>query len=81
MGIRLVIPKSVKHSLYFKSRRWAIGLYAHNLQSDRRWLFLIRIGRRRFGYLTTGDSEPGYMSYSDAGWYWPWQKKTLAGRG
>lgn len=67
-----------------------MGLYAHNLQCDRRWIFLIRFNWRtpegkwsgmRFGYLTRGDATPDLMSYKDAGWHWPWKWRLTSGRG
>jgi hypothetical protein len=50
-----------------------------------RWLFLVRYqpGKRpyRFGYRTMGDATPKIMTSKDAGWHWPWQDRSIAGRG
>lgn len=82
MGVRIQVPDSVRGGFYRKLRWGAIGLMAHALQCDQRWLFLIRFGRwRRFGYRTHGDASPHLMTYLDGGWHWPWQRRTVGGRG
>lgn len=81
MGIKLVIPEGINSGFYQKTKWGAIGLWAHSLQSDQRWLFLFRIGKRRLGYRTRGDSSPYYMTWHDGGFHWPWQKRTVSGRG
>ena len=81
MGARIQVPKSIFGGFYFKRRWGAIGLLAHSLQCDQRWIFLIRIGRRRFGYRTMGDATPDLLSSTDAGWHFPWQNRPIGGRG
>ncbi len=82
MGEHVVLPQNA--GFYYKTRFCTIALYAHNLQCARRWLFLVRFrinGRNyRFGYLTKGDAPSWSMSYSEAGWVFPWKKRTYSGR-
>lgn len=80
MSVNIRIPTSIWPGFYRRFRRFRIGIFAHNLQCDRRWIFLIGTNMARFGYLTKGDSEPGYASYDEAGWFFPWKKKLTGGR-
>lgn len=81
MGIKIVIPEGTVGGFYRKYKWGVIGLWAHSLQSDQRWIFLIRIGKKRLGYRTRGDSRPGFMSWYNGGFHFPWQKRTVSGRG
>jgi hypothetical protein len=87
VSFEIVIPQSIWGGFYWRARSysWAIGLMAHSLQCDQRWIFLLRYqpGRRsyRFGYRTMGDATPKLMTSKDAGWHWPWQDRSVAGRG
>ena len=68
---------------FYRKVRWgAVGLWAHTFQCDQCWVFLIRIGRwRRFGYRTRGDAIPSILTYFDGGFHFPWQKRSVSGRG
>jgi len=85
MSFRIVIPDSVTGGFYYNfkifSMRLAIGLMAHSLQCDQVWIFLLRIGKKRIGYRTHGDASPNLLTYGDAGFHWPWQNRTVSGRG
>ena len=79
MSIRLVPPKGIFMGWRLKRKYFGIAFLFHNLQCGRRWLFCIRIGRKRvFGYLTHGDATPSMMSYHQAGW-WLLKKQNLSG--
>lgn len=79
MSIMLIKPKGIFHGWQIKTKHFGFAFLLHNLQSDRRWIFGIRLGLKRvLGYLTKGDSKPGYMSYSDAGWF-IFKKQNIAG--
>lgn len=80
MALNIVIPKSVKPGFYFARKNFALGLLAHTLQSDQRWIFLLRIGNYRFGYRTRGDAKPEHATYYNAGLHFG-KKKGLSGRG
>ena len=80
MSIRLVVPNSVRGGFYRTSRNWAVGIWAHTLQCDQRWIFLVRIGRHAFAYRTRGDATPQHSTYYCAGWYWPWNTRFGSGR-
>ena len=70
MAVRIIKPAGIFHGWQFRRKYFGIAFLLHNLQCDRRWIFGIRIGRKRvFGYLTHGDSTPDLMSYHDAGWF------------
>ena len=85
-GFEIVIPASVRGGCYWRSRKLTLtlGVLAHSLQCGQVWLFLIKFqpGRRpyRFGYRTMGDA-PGFATSKDAGWHWPWQNRSVSGRG
>ena len=81
MGHRIVPPKSIKWSAYKQFGWGALGLFAHSLQCGQRWVFLVRVGRRRFGYRTRGDANPRILTHEDAGWYLPWKHRVCSGRG
>lgn len=81
MGVRIVVPKTVRGGLYFEFGRAKIGLLAHTLQCGQRWIFLLRWGRRRIGYRSRGDASPKLMTFGDAGWHWPWRFRPTSGRG
>lgn len=81
MGIELVIPQGVNGGFYRKYKWGTIGLWAHSLQSGQKWLFLLRIKKRRLGYRTRGDSSPKFAAWHDGGFHFPWQKRTVSGRG
>ena len=74
-------PPSVWGGWYIHIGRLHLGLFAHTLQCDQRWVFLLRFRRRRFGYRTRGDASPQTMTYGDAGWHWPWKFRPTSGRG
>ena len=82
MGIQLVVPRNIWGGFYWKSfnSQISLGLFAHTLQCDQRWVFLIRIRKHAFGYRTRGDASPDIMTYYDAGWYWPWKSRFCSGR-
>ena len=80
MAVRLVVPENVKYSLYKRFKRGAIGLFAHTLQCDQRWIFLVRFGKYRFGYRTRGDATKDLATYYDGGWHFG-KKRPIAGRG
>ena len=69
MGVRLVVPTSIKPGYYKEFKNAAIGLWAHTLQCDQRWIFLFRLGKYRFGYRTKGDATKDTLTYYDAGWH------------
>lgn len=79
MAVRVVIPKSVTPGFYFRKKNFAVGIGAHTLQCDQRWVFLLRIGNYRFGYRTKGDAKPEYATYEDAGWHFG-KKRPVSGR-
>ena len=81
MGVKLIVPNSIWGGFYKKFKWGAFGFLAHSLQCDQRWLFLIRIGKRRFGYRTMGDATPDILTSQDSGFHFPWQKKSISGRG
>jgi hypothetical protein len=81
MGIRIVVPASVRGGFYKNLGDWTLGLMAHSLQCDQVWLFLIRRGNWRFGYRTRGDATPNIATYYNAGWHWPWKFRFTSGRG
>lgn len=76
MAIRIAVPVSVWGGWFHKGRGWSAGLFAHTLQGGQRWLFLLRIGKRAFGYRTKGDSASSHY----AGWYLPWSPRFGSGR-
>lgn len=80
MAVNIVIPKSVKPGFYYAKKNFAIGIMAHTLQSDQRWIFLLRIGRYRFGYRTKGDANPIHATYYDSGLHFG-KKRGISGRG
>ena len=87
MSVKLLVPDGIFEG-YRKYRWGALGIFAHTLQCGQRWIFLIRIGRRRFGYRTRGDAKKNMLTYQDGGWHFPWQKgfedipfRTVSGRG
>ena len=70
MGFKLIPPDGLFMGWRYKRKYFGIALLFHNLQCDRRWVFGLRIGRKRvFGYLTHGDTTPDLASYHDAGWF------------
>lgn len=85
MGHEIAVPASVRGGFYRRTTNWAVGFMAHSLQCDQRWIFLLRYqpGRRpfRFGYRTIGDASPTTLTRKDAGWHWPWQNRSVSGRG
>jgi hypothetical protein len=85
MGFKILVPSSVWGGFYKRTNNWSFGFMAHSLQCGQRWLFLVRYqpSQRpyRFGYRTMGDATPKIMTAKDAGWYWPWQNRSLSGRG
>lgn len=88
MSVKLLVPDGIFEGYYRKYRWGALGIFAHTLQCGQRWIFLIRIGRRRFGYRTRGDAKKNMLTYQDGGWHFPWQKgfedipfRTVSGRG
>ncbi len=81
MSVRIEIPDNVFPGFYWKGKKWTFGLWAHSLQMDQIWIFLIRRNRRRFGYRTRGQATSKYLTYKDGGFHWPWQKRSVSGRG
>jgi hypothetical protein len=80
MGVNIQIPEGLNAGFYHEFTWGAIGINAHTLQCNQRWLFLLRVGRKKFGYRTKGDATPNLLVYKDAGWYFPWKKKPCSGR-
>ena len=79
MAVRLVPPKGLFIGWRIRLRYFGLPFLFHNFQCDRRWLFGVRIGKRRvFGYLTHGDATPDMMAYHKAGW-WLFKKQGLSG--
>ena len=87
MGFEYLMPESIKPGFYWKwpnptglvSKRrfvFACAIYAHTLQRGERWLFLIRINKRMFGYRMAGD----HKDHQEVGWYFPWQDRFCSGR-
>lgn len=66
---------------YKKFENGAVGFLAHSYQADQRWIFLVRVGKWRFGYRTRGDSNPSLLSWYDGGLHVPWRPKIVSGRG
>ena len=81
MGVRVVVPDSVCGGFFYKFRFGVIGVWAHSFQCDQRWVFLIRLFGRRFGYRTHGDATPDISTYYDGGFHFPWQRRYVSGRG
>jgi len=82
MSIRIVIPDSVFGGMYYRCSFGALGfLGTFFTVCDQRWIFLIRLFGRRFGYRTRGDASPDLMTYHDGGFHFPWQKRYVSGRG
>lgn len=84
---QIAVPKSIFGGFYWRSHKLTLtlGLLAHSLQCDQRWIFLVRVqpGRvpYRFCYRTMGDAKPNFATAKDAGWHWPWQDRSVSGRG
>ena len=79
MGVRIITPKGLFAGWRYKAKYFGIACLLHNLQCDRRWIFGIRLGKKRvFGYLTRGDATPDLMSYNKAGWFL-FKKQCVAG--
>lgn len=81
MGIRLVVPEGTNGGFYRKCKWSAIGLWAHSLQANQRWIVLLRLGKKRLGYRTRGDASIDHLVWHDGGFHWPWQKRSVSGRG
>ena len=81
MGVTIRVPDSVTWSAYKRFSWGAVGLFAHTLQGGQRWVFLLRVGRVRFGYRTRGSSSKSHATYYDGGFHWPWKHRTCSGRG
>lgn len=81
MSVRMVVPDSIFGGFYKSWNRISVGLLAHSLQCDQRWIFLISVKGRRFGYRTRGDATSKYLTYYDGGFHFPWQNRTVSGRG
>lgn len=80
MAVRIIIPEGIFEGWRWKTKYFGVAFLLHNLQCDRRWIFGIRLGRKRvFGYLTHGDSTPDLMSYHQAGWF-VFKKQYISGR-
>ena len=86
MGIRIVVPESVRGGVFKEVGNWTFGLMAHSLQSDQVWVFLIshyspkKRSSIRFGYRTKGEATPKYSSWFEWGWHWPWKYRLTSGR-
>lgn len=81
MAVKIRIPDSVFAGWYKRFSWGAVGLLAHSLQGGQRWIFLLRVGDRRVGYRTYGDSDPSHATYHAGGWHFPWQERYVSGRG
>jgi len=73
--------KKIYPGFYWKCKFCAIGFLAHVFQCDQRWIFLFRLNKGRFGYRTYGDATPDILTYYDGGWHFPWQDRSVSGRG
>lgn len=81
MSFHIVVPASVNGGFYKRVGKWSFGIMAHSLQCDQVWIFLINRSGRRFAYRTKGDATKNLLTFGDAGFYWPWQKRFCSGRG
>lgn len=76
MEISIRVPDSIFGGWQWNIGHLRINLMYHTLQCDRRWIFSIQSGWRRFGYLTAGE-----FADDVAGWHWPWgEYRFTAGR-
>ena len=57
MGIRIIHPKEFFAGWGYRTKYFGIAFLLHNLQCGRRWIFGVRVGRKRvLGYLTHGET-------------------------